>query len=96
MCIYVLKEMIEFYKSCNTSVFVTFLDASKAYDKIGHWLLYKLLHNDVPVFIVKILVDYIGTLTKKCNSCSNKFYVTNGVKQGGILSPALFNVYEQS
>ena len=27
------------------------------------------------------------------NSCSNKFYVTNGVRQGGILSPALFNVY---
>ena len=27
------------------------------------------------------------------NSCSNKFYVTNGVKQSGILSPALFNVY---
>ena len=26
-------------------------------------------------------------------SCSNKFYVTNRVKQGGILSPALFNVY---
>ena len=59
MCIYmyVLKEIIEFYKSCNTSVFVTFLDASKAYVKIDHWLLYdKLLHNDVPVFIVKILL----------------------------------------
>ena len=27
------------------------------------------------------------------NSCSNKFYVTNGVKQGGILSPVLCNVY---
>ena len=27
------------------------------------------------------------------NSCSNKFYVTNGVKQGCILSAALFNVY---
>ena len=36
MCIYVLKEMIEFYKSCNISVIVTFLDASKAYDKIDH------------------------------------------------------------
>ena len=48
---------IYIYIYCNTSVFVTFLDASKAYDKIDHWLLYnKLLHNDVPVFIVKILV----------------------------------------
>ena len=27
------------------------------------------------------------------NSCSTKFRVTNGVKQGGILFPALFNVY---
>ena len=27
------------------------------------------------------------------NSCSNNLYVTNAVKQGGILSPALFNVY---
>ena len=27
------------------------------------------------------------------NSCSNKFHVPNGVKQGGILSSALFNVY---
>ena len=77
MCIYVLKEMIEHYKSCNTSVFVTFLDASKAYDKIDHWLQYS--HQEM----------YI----RLGNVCSNKFYVTNGVKQGGILSPALFNVY---
>ena len=27
------------------------------------------------------------------NHCSDKFCVTNGVKQGGILSPALFNVH---
>ena len=27
------------------------------------------------------------------NSCPNKFYVTNGVKYGGILSPTLFNMY---
>ena len=34
MCIFVLKEFIEFYRSQNTSVFVTFLDVSKAYDKL--------------------------------------------------------------
>ena len=27
------------------------------------------------------------------NSCSTKFLVTNGVKQGGILCPSLLNVY---
>ena len=57
MCIYVLKEFIKFYRSRNTSVFVTFLDASKAYDKIDHWqLFYKLLNIHVPVFIISILV----------------------------------------
>ena len=59
MCIYVLKEFIEFYRSQNTSVrvLVTLLDASKAYDKIDHWQLFnKLLNIHVPVFIISILV----------------------------------------
>ena len=30
---------------------------------------------------------------KWSNSCSTKFRLTNRVKQGGILSPALFSVY---
>ena len=88
--------MIEFYKSRNTSLCVSFLDASKAYDKITHWLLYKkLLPKDVTVVIMKILVYWYchqGMFIRWGNSCSDKFYVTNGVKQGGILSLALFNV----
>ena len=53
----VLKEMIEYFTRHNTSAFVTFLDASKAYDKIEHWQLFnKLLNIHVPVFIVNILV----------------------------------------
>ena len=54
------------------------------------------MHNDVPVFIVKMLVYWYShqeMFIRWGNSCSNKFYVTNEVKQGGILSPALFNVY---
>ena len=57
MCIYVLKEFIEFYRSRYTFVFVAFLDASKAYDKIEHWQFFKTLFNiHVPVFIISILV----------------------------------------
>ena len=72
MCIYVLKEFIEFYRSRNTSVFVTFLDASKAYDKIDHWQLFnKLLNIHVPVFIICIsifwysrqeMLDFVGDI----------------------------------
>ena len=97
MFIYVLKEFIEFYRSRNTSVFVTFLDAAKAYDKIDHWQLFnKLLNINVPVFIISMLAFWYSRqemFIRWGNSCSTKFRVTNGVKQGGILSPAFFNVY---
>ena len=52
MYIYVLKEFVEFYRNRNTSVFVTFLDASKAYDKSDHW---QLLNIHVLVFIISLL-----------------------------------------
>ena len=38
-CIYTLKEFIDYYKQRGTTIFVTFLDASKAFDKIDFWLL---------------------------------------------------------
>ena len=41
LCIYTLKEFIDYYKQRSTTVFVTFLDASKAFDKINYWLLFK-------------------------------------------------------
>ena len=85
------------FTSRKTSVFVTFLDASKAFDRLNHWLLFdKLIFRGVPKFIVKILV-YWYSMQKMCvqwgNSISSCFMVTNGVKQGGILSPKLFTLY---
>ena len=41
LCIYTLKEFIDFYKKINTTAIVTFLDASKEFDRIGHWILFK-------------------------------------------------------
>ena len=53
-----------------------FLDISKAYDKIDHCLLYeKLLHKDVPVYIVKKLVCWYShqeMYLRWSKSCSNK------------------------
>ena len=97
ICFYTLKEFIDYYKQRSTTVFVTFLDASKAFDKINYWLLFqKLFDKGFPTFIIKILALWHthqkmhlrwGTTT------TTPFLVTNDVKQGSILLPMLFNVY---
>ena len=73
------------------------LDASKALDRVNFWLLFqKLLSRNVPLFIVRILAMWY-THQKRCirwgNAISLSFTVFDGVKQGGIISPIIFNVY---
>ena len=97
MYIYTLKEFIDYYKQRGTIIFVTFLDASKAFDKIDFWLLFqKLITKDFPVFIIKILAYWYchqEMHVRWRSTSTSSFHVSNGVKQGGILSPMLFNVY---
>ena len=38
--LYTLKEFIDYYKCRGTTVYVTFLDASKALDRLNYWLLF--------------------------------------------------------
>ena len=97
LCIYALSELIEYFKSRSTSVYVAFLDASKAFDKISHWTLFrKLIDRNVPMYLIKILCYWYQHQLMSVRwgySISNVFNVTNGVRQGGILSPKLFNIY---
>ena len=56
LCIYALSEFIEYFKSRSTSVYVAFLDASKAFDKISHWTLFRKLNDrKAPIYLEKIL-----------------------------------------
>ena len=96
-CIYVLKEAVEYYASQQSSVYMCFLDASKAFDRVNHYVMFeKLINKGVPGYLVRILTFWYanqkmsvkwGSLYSKC------FNVSNGVRQGGILSPYLFNIY---
>ena len=84
LCIYALKEYIEYYKNRNTSVFVTMLDASKAFDRVNFWLLFqKLVSRNVPLFIVRILAMWY-THQKMCirwgNAISPSFTVSNDIR----------------
>ena len=97
MYIYILKDVIQLYRSLNTCISVCFLDASKAFDRVNHQLLFRKLENrGVPGYILRMLVFWYENQTMSVrwgNLISNSFLVSNGVRQGGILSPYLFNVY---
>ena len=41
LSIYSLNEVIAFYKPQSSSVYVCFMDASKAFDRVNHWTLFK-------------------------------------------------------
>ena len=65
---------------------------------IDHWLVFKTLIAKRCTIIYNKITFYIGNLTNTCaldgeTRFSSLFSVSNGVKQGGILSPALFIIY---
>ena len=97
MHIFVMKEIIDFYNSALSPVYACYIDASKAFDKVNHWfLLNKLLDRNLPKCIVRLLMMWFSTQTFIVHwgsSYSSAFGVTNGVRQGGILSPFFFNIY---
>ena len=97
LCIFTVKSVIKYYNLYNSPVYSCFLDASKAYDRVNHWALFKkLLKRSISVIIVRILMFWYSKqeiCIKWGNETSTCFTITNGVRQGGILSPTLFSIY---
>ena len=97
MCTMVLKETVSYYLSNNSNVFCTFLDATKAFDRLHYCKLFRLLiSRSLPYCIIRILLNsYVNNFVHVSwsGSSSPRFLASNGVKQGGVLSPVLFCVY---
>ena len=96
-CTFVVQETINYYLKHGSSVHAILLDATKAFDRVSFMKLFNELRNRgmCPLLCRFLAVQY--TMQKcrvKWESCmSESFSISNGVKQGGVLSPVLFTVY---
>ncbi len=97
LCSVIYLETLQHYAKNGSSVFSCLLDASKAFDRIHYGKLFNiLLHKDIPVFIIRYLLDCYTRQESRVlwDSCHSEYFsMSNGVKQGGVLSAMLFTIY---
>ena len=97
MCTFAVNEVIQYYINQNTPVYLTLLDASKAFDCVHYVKMFNILRDKglCPLYCKFLCLLYTNQIAQvKWNTTfSDRFQVTNGVKQGGVLSPIIFSAY---
>ena len=96
LCTFAVKETINFFRNRGSSVFLCLLDLTKAFDCVILSTLFKKLSDKIPPIMIRILIYSYNR--QKCvvswdDYQSSQFGISNGVRQGAVLSPALFNIY---
>ena len=99
MCIFTLKSVIKYYTKQKSSVYTCCsIDATKAFDRVSHWVLFSTLikakHPIAHCQSYCILVSNTVYMCSKWREISSTYFnLSNGVRQGEVLSPKLFAMY---
>ena len=93
----IMQDTINYFNNNGTPVYVCSLDGEKAFDSCNWFFLFeKLCKKDIPNEIISFLIQLYmkGTASVHYGSAkSNSFSLTQGVRQGAILSPYFYNIY---
>lgn len=96
-CSFVLNEIVQYYMNQGSNVYVCMLDASKAFDRVQYVKMFSLLVKrglcPLASRVLATLYTNQSVNIKWGAIKSPNFNVSNGVKQGGILSPIMFVLY---
>ena len=96
MCIFALKDLINYYNTHKSPIFCCFLDVRKAFDRVNHAKLFKkMVERGIPLHVVQLVAFWYKSQELQIKwgaSLSDPFRVSNGIRQVGILSPYLFNI----
>ena len=96
LCIGAVKNIVSRYINRGSSVLGCFLDASRAFDLVNHGMLFqKQLNRGLALPVIRFLSSWYHDQQMRVHweqSLSSSFCVSNGVRQGSVLSPALFSV----
>ena len=96
-CSWMVNEVATYFMRRGTAVNACLLDCSKAFDKCRFDKLFeKLISKGFPPVVVRILIFAYEEQTgwvKLAGKQSTSFKLTNGTRQGSVLSPILFSVY---
>ncbi|XP_061729061.1 uncharacterized protein LOC133533986 [Cydia pomonella] len=92
-----LKRAVRYYKDRNTPVFACFLDLSKAFDLVVYDLLWDKLRKSMvaPEYVSLLKYWYANQINQVrwAGEWSDQYKMECGVRQGGLTSPVLFNLY---
>ena len=94
-CSLTVRSVIEHFTKKGSKVFAAALDASKAYDRVDYnKILLRLLDKGIPPSVVRLLLTWYEATQIRVlfegNISSQTFGINHSVRQGGILSCALF------
>ena len=97
ICTSLMLETIDYYVENNTDCYLLLLDASKAFDRVENVKLFTILRDrKLCSIVLRLLMNMYVNQTIQVrwnNTLSNVCGISNGVKQGGCLSPTLFSLY---
>ena len=96
LCTWTLIETVNYFRNRGSPMFLCLMDLCKAFDMVKLNILFRKLNNKVAPILIRFLIySYIN---QKCHVAwrgvsSASFNISNGVRQGAVASPVLFNVY---